>query len=238
MLDIVKKLRSDKSQRVSEAVTAFRDWSRSLHAESGNRDSVLRGSAQRIEMTLAFHGADEAALIAAFKSALRNMFEILFRRSLDQVFDGADQMQKLFACKYRFLAETARLIQSSSSTDANILPSEKRAALRYVASQLELLVHGVSRSVRPNDLALQRSLGRVAGFIAPGALAPSVVTFLRQHGAAAANRVAQVAAVNPAAVAALPSSNQRDDVVADNAPRRSARVSALGHRDSASRSGH
>lgn len=191
--EIVGKLCGQDSRRVSEAATMLDAWAASMRTEArnvGSDESNLRLCLNRMEVAVVVQGDTAAALLASLKLALRGVYRTLFRRAMDRVTDNAPAALALFTVKYQFWAATVRLVQSASTEHANgITPQQKKDAMRFCASQLELLLKGVSRNLNSTDLKQQVSLRRIASYIPAGRLSPGILQYLREHGPTLAARL-------------------------------------------------
>ena len=193
---IAQKLRSDSSQRVSEGVSELEEWARDLQVEArlvDDADAIARLIfTRRFEFTLAVSGRDEAELISELKLAMREMYDVMFRKVLDRVSSNSHVHSQYLYRRLSFWSVAARVLQSSSSNDSDITPRQKRDALKFIAANVCFVIHGVASSLTARDRKSQKSLRRYGSFIPPHRLAPSVLQYLRVHGVAAANRAAAV----------------------------------------------
>ena len=223
MYAIAKDMKSPASQRISEAVSAFRRFSHGLHVQARLVDANASDrvfSAHRHEVTAVCEGHDHASLIDSFKAALRDVCAATFQSSLDLVSDSARVLRELFLLSIRFWSVCATCIQSCTLRDSEISPAQKRSALKYCACMLELCVHGTSSSVAAKDFQSQIKLLRLTTFIPRNAFARSVLDYLHLYGAACAARAARdvdVALADPALAAAAVAGMEVDDGHEDEA---------------------
>jgi hypothetical protein len=190
-LDIAKKLNHKDGQRSSEGVDGLEAFARSFMVQSrlaGEETNARAMFTRRIEATVGVSAADEASLIAAAKAALRDTCNQVFNRPLETLTDDSQNMLELFRCKLRFWSIVARVLQSSTELGSDISPAQKKSCLKFVASQLSLLIRGDSSGLSARDLKCQQSLLRQAAYLPPGRFPPAVVAWLRLRGVDEARR--------------------------------------------------
>ena len=190
-VDIAKKLCHKDGQRSSEGVDGLEEFARCFLVQSrllGEPANAQAMFTRRIEVTIGVNGADEASLIAATKTALRDACDQLFRRPLETLSNDSQIMLELFRCKLRFWSIVARVLQSSTERGSSISPAQKKASLKFVASQLSLLIRGDATGMTVRDLKCQQSLLRLSGYLPPGRFPPAVISWLRLHGVEEARR--------------------------------------------------
>lgn len=180
-----KKLLSS-AQRQSDFVLYFEAWSKAFFRQAsacGPEEMLRQFCTQRIETAVRVkNAASPAALSAEIKQLILPLFRKLFSRPLDAVTNNAALQFRLFQCKHKFLAETLTLIQRASESNIRgFKPSHKKQAMKFVASQLQLLLNGTTGLMKEKDITSFAKMNRLCCFIPPNALPEILLVFLRKQ---------------------------------------------------------
>ncbi len=175
-----KKLLST-AQRQSECVQSIGAWSRGLSADAalcGLEEMLLRFCTQRTEVGIRIRNvANIEELLVKLKAAIAQLFRKMFSRPLDLVTNNAERQLSLFQWKCSFWSRMLTLTQEASA--AGLESEDKKTAMKFICSQLQLLLCGHSRLLDESKVSRIASHNRLCCFIPPNVLSERLLDYLR-----------------------------------------------------------
>jgi paraquat-inducible protein B len=139
---------------------------------------LIRFCTQRVEVGVRIRNvANIQELLAKLKAAIAQLFRKMFSRPLDFVTNNARRQLSLFQWKCSFWSKMLTLTQQASA--AGLDPEDKQTAMKFMCSQLQLLLCGQSRLLDEIKVSRIASHNRLCCFIPPSVLPVPLLDYLR-----------------------------------------------------------